>query len=85
MLLTSTLVAIWIATWLQCRFMPHHVIKMACSAKSILTALPMKYSMTWKHSHSLTKKRNSATAMVIMLWDCEGILMCEFLPPKSKN
>jgi hypothetical protein len=38
--------------------------------------------------HTTEKFRIEPSAkktMVIMFWDCEGLLLCEFLPPKKKN
>jgi hypothetical protein len=45
-------------------------------------------SMTWKHPHSPTTKKfkiepPAKRTMAIVFWDCEGLLLCEFLPPKT--
>lgn len=46
-------------------------------------------SMTWKHPHSPTTKKNSKLShlrgnkMGTVFWDGEGLLLCEFLPPKT--
>jgi hypothetical protein len=49
---------------------------------------PKRSSMTWKHPHSSTTKKIQNWAicektMATVFWDCEGLLMCEFLPPKT--
>jgi hypothetical protein len=48
--------------------------------------------MTWKHPHSPnikkfktqpSAKKKQKTTMVVVFWDCEDLLLCEFLPPKT--
>jgi hypothetical protein len=46
--------------------------------------------MTWKHPHLPTIKKiktepSVKKTMVMVFWDCEGLLLCEFLPPKTIN
>jgi histone-lysine N-methyltransferase SETMAR len=45
-------------------------------------------SMSWKHLHSSTTKKfkivpSAKKTMVTVFWDCEGLLLCEFLQPKT--
>jgi histone-lysine N-methyltransferase SETMAR len=45
-------------------------------------------SMTWKHPHSPTTEKfkiepSVRKTLVTLFWDCEGLLLCEFLPPKT--
>jgi hypothetical protein len=45
-------------------------------------------SMTWKHPHSPTIKifkiePFAKETMATVFWDCEGLLLCEFLPRKT--
>jgi hypothetical protein len=39
--------------------------------------------MTWKHPPSPTTQKFKLESMATMFWDCEGLLLCEFLPPKT--
>jgi hypothetical protein len=47
-------------------------------------------SITWKLPHSPTIKKfkiepSAKKTMVTVFWDCEDLLLCEFLPPKTIN
>jgi hypothetical protein len=44
--------------------------------------------MTWKHPHSPTTKEfkietSAKKTITTVFWDCEGLLLCEFLLPKT--
>jgi hypothetical protein len=44
--------------------------------------------MTWKHPNSETIKKfkiepSAKKTMVTVFLDCEGLLLCKFLPPKT--
>jgi hypothetical protein len=46
-------------------------------------------SVTWKHPNSPTTKKkfsiypSAKETVVTVFWDYEGLLLCEFLPPKT--
>jgi hypothetical protein len=47
-----------------------------------------KNSMIWKHPHSPNTKKfkiepSGKKTMVTVFWDCESLLLCEFLPTKT--
>jgi hypothetical protein len=57
-----------------------------------LTPKSKRNSMTQKHRHSPTTKKfkiqppaKKKKTMATAFWDCEGLLLCEFLPPKTTN
>jgi hypothetical protein len=52
------------------------------------TSESKRNSTTWKHPHSPTTIKfkiepSAKNTMSTMFWDCEGFLLCEFLPPKT--
>jgi hypothetical protein len=59
------------------------------SPQSKKTQSQKRNSMTCKHPHSPTTKKFKTEpsaekkTMATVFWDCEGLLLCEFLPSKT--